>query len=457
MMSFRRAEDHTYIAQLLGRMVRTPLARRIERDAALNDVHLFLPHFDTTAVGTVIADLQNVEDVPPSEIGSSLELVVLRRSNGTEEVFKALDSLITYRVNATRIQSPLRRYMGIARGLTLDEVDLDVWEAAKDKITMWMEEQLVLLKTKGIFEEAANSIAEIGLTTTAVTQGSGESETVHSYHIHASDADIDRLFEESGRILSHGLHMSYWQKHGGRDALDVKIEVIVLAKNHEAMVALEAHGESEFDSLYDVHKKAIGKLREQRRAYYEKLRLATAKPSEVPLHLPEAIDFRRKTTDPTWSKHLYVEESGVFRADLGSWEDGVLNLELANPKVVGWLRNLDRKPWSLEIPYSTGGEIRPMFPDFLLVRESKGDFICDILEPHDASLADNYEKAVGLAQFAEKHGHLFGRIQLIRKGKSPSGQDHYFRLDLNKSAVRKKAAMILSNPQLDALFGTDAT
>ncbi|WP_163602770.1 hypothetical protein, partial [Klebsiella pneumoniae] len=41
MMSFRRAEDHTYIAQLLGRMVRTPLARRIEKDAALNDVHLF--------------------------------------------------------------------------------------------------------------------------------------------------------------------------------------------------------------------------------------------------------------------------------------------------------------------------------------------------------------------------------------------------------------------------------
>ena len=46
MMSFRRAEDHTYIAQLLGRMVRTPLARRIEREAKLNDVHLFLPHFD---------------------------------------------------------------------------------------------------------------------------------------------------------------------------------------------------------------------------------------------------------------------------------------------------------------------------------------------------------------------------------------------------------------------------
>lgn len=48
MMSFRRAEYYTYIAQLLGRMVRTPLARRIELTYPLsNHVHLFLPYFDT--------------------------------------------------------------------------------------------------------------------------------------------------------------------------------------------------------------------------------------------------------------------------------------------------------------------------------------------------------------------------------------------------------------------------
>ena len=157
MMSFRRAEDHTYIAQLLGRMVRTPLARRIERDASLNDVHLFLPHFDTVAVNTVVADLQNVEDVPPSEIGSGAELVVLQRRTGCEEIFAAMESLITYRVNAARVQSPLRRYMGIARGLTLDEVDLDTWETAKDKITTWMEEQLAILKAQGGFDSAAIS------------------------------------------------------------------------------------------------------------------------------------------------------------------------------------------------------------------------------------------------------------------------------------------------------------
>ena len=45
MMSFRRAADTTSIAQLVGRMVRTPLARRIATNEVLNTVELFLPHY----------------------------------------------------------------------------------------------------------------------------------------------------------------------------------------------------------------------------------------------------------------------------------------------------------------------------------------------------------------------------------------------------------------------------
>lgn len=46
MMSFRHAVDYTYIAQLLGRMVRTPMQMRIRVDETLNDVHLYLPQFN---------------------------------------------------------------------------------------------------------------------------------------------------------------------------------------------------------------------------------------------------------------------------------------------------------------------------------------------------------------------------------------------------------------------------
>lgn len=54
MMSFRHAEDATYIAQLLGRMVRTPLQCHTLVDDSLNDVRLYLPHFNINTVKEVI-------------------------------------------------------------------------------------------------------------------------------------------------------------------------------------------------------------------------------------------------------------------------------------------------------------------------------------------------------------------------------------------------------------------
>ena len=451
MMSFRRAEDHTYIAQLLGRMVRTPLARRIEKDAALNDVHLFLPYFDTDAVESVVASLHNAEDVPPSETGSSRNLVVLKRREGTEDIFIALDETVTYRVNAARAQSPLRRFMAISRSLTRDEIDDDSWAAAKHQIVEWMGERIAAIKATGQFDTAAKAITQVGLRTLAVNNGTGVAEPTADYNIDATDVDIDRLFEEAGRAFSHGLQMEYWRAHAEREAQEVKVEVIVLARNPVEMAALESKAEAAFDSLYDMHKKAIYQLKEQRRASYDKLRLATAKPNEVPWHLPASIDFKRQPTDPLWERHLYVESNGQFRAELGNWEAEVLKEELAKPDVVGWLRNLDRKPWSLEIPYETGGDVRPMFPDLVVVRKVGSDFIIDILEPHDPSLSDNFEKAVGLAKFAEKHGAQFGRIQLIRKQTSAGGE-HFARLEINQTATIKKLLLINSNPQLDELF-----
>lgn len=61
MMSFRVAEDATYIAQLLGRMIRTPLQCRVMVDESLNDVHLFLPYFNADTVDAIINELQNAE------------------------------------------------------------------------------------------------------------------------------------------------------------------------------------------------------------------------------------------------------------------------------------------------------------------------------------------------------------------------------------------------------------
>lgn len=75
MMSFRRADDATWIAQLLGRMVRTPLQNRVLVDESLNDVHLYLPYFDEDTVKEVIDSLQESEggDIPTVLEGETYE------------------------------------------------------------------------------------------------------------------------------------------------------------------------------------------------------------------------------------------------------------------------------------------------------------------------------------------------------------------------------------------------
>ncbi len=50
LLSFRVARDLDLITQIMGRMVRAPLARRIDTDQDLNAVHCILPKFDKSAV-----------------------------------------------------------------------------------------------------------------------------------------------------------------------------------------------------------------------------------------------------------------------------------------------------------------------------------------------------------------------------------------------------------------------
>lgn len=107
MMSFRHANDATYIAQLLGRMIRTPMQMHIEVDDVLNDVHLYLPYFNEETVKDIIKALQGSEggEIPTDVFGESLSrrkfdtlTVRSRRAKGetTCSGQLALDEFIKY-------------------------------------------------------------------------------------------------------------------------------------------------------------------------------------------------------------------------------------------------------------------------------------------------------------------------------------------------------------------------
>jgi type III restriction enzyme len=200
-----------------------------------------------------------------------------------------------------------------------------------------------------------------------------------------------------------------------------------------------------------MHKAALRKQKEERREIYKKLALSSAVPIALAWDLPQTIDFSLSDDAQTFSNHLFIPtEGGDFKVSLNDWERGVVKEELENG-AVAWLRNLDRKKWSLEIPYEVGGVMTSMFPDLIVVRSGNFGNEFDVLEPHDPSRKDNYPKAAGLAKFAEKYGEHFGRIQLIRKIHK-FGRDIFYRLDMNKTEICQKVRGVTSNEELDRLF-----
>ena len=342
----------SYIAQLLGRMVRTPLARRIDRDASLNDVHLLLPNFDTETVEQVVAALRDPEGAPPAaDVGSSRELVTLMRREGTGDVFDALRQLTTVRLNAARAQSPLRRLLALGRALTNDELDPAASNGVKDLLVSQMSSEVSVLRATGALQAGVRGVLSVSVRTLGLDHSHGTASPAGTYTVQTASADVESLFERAGRQLSNGLHMDWWRANPDRDADEVKAELVVLCQQASALAKLERCAQEEFDRLYSIHRPSIRGLIEARRQHYDRLRLASA--SEVPVEwdLPPTISFRRKAAASAYQKHLYLEADGTFRADLTTWERDVLALALADT-TAAWLRNVDRRRGRLKCPTS---------------------------------------------------------------------------------------------------------
>jgi type III restriction enzyme len=108
MMSFRRAEDATLIAQVVGRIVRTPLAHRIEDNDELNAVRLVLPRYDREQLAAVVKHLQDDADVMGIDIGTRAEFQVVRCASDKLEALALYKKLPTYVSEQKRRTTNLR-------------------------------------------------------------------------------------------------------------------------------------------------------------------------------------------------------------------------------------------------------------------------------------------------------------------------------------------------------------
>ena len=578
MMSFKHANDATYIAQLLGRMVRTPMQMHIQVDDILNDVHLYLPYFNEDTVKDVVEALQSTEggDIPTDIYGESLsgkkfETLTVRpkkkkvvqqipgqmtlfevfsgqntdkqQSDGTidpsdnitsteqpqatggqaqqaemteqsqaqpntdtkvsvqsapiapqssslgapsetgtvesyqanqtettdeedlfdrEEVMKFINDagLLSYNVRALRINDYLKSLYRMAHLLTMSKLHREAIREVQDEIVEMIHSYVESLKVDGKYDDLVQQVKQFKLAT-QIFDAFGE--TVDNYSVHdlftTTDTDIERQFQIADvKLGREGIGMAYGNKYMDLpDLTAFKVDVILFVADEECMNRLYSYAEARFHGLNDDYRRYIATIDSEKiRKEYDSIVSDGDPVSKHNFRLPETIQVPHELGGKEYRNHLFVSDiTGVATMKLNTWEAGVIEEEEKREDFVCWIRNPSRGSWALCVPYEIDGEIKPTYPDFIVVRKDRVlGYVVDILEPHNPDFKDNLGKAKGFAEYAKQNPGV-GRIQLIRMSKDAVGNHKFKRLDMSKTAIRDKVSHAINTDELDHIFDTD--
>ena len=446
MMSFRRAADHTLIAQLVGRMVRTPLARRIEEDEFLGSVTLFLPHYDEEGLKAIVEKLEDPDTGSPVRAELKADLALYGRAKDKADLFSALAKVPTYVLDNTRRQANTRRLLSLARKLTIDGVDDAAWANAKTLAVETLKSEAARLRKNPEFAAKVSGKGKINIKEFKVEFGElrelKESRTVA---VEVTPENIDDLFVRCETILGEGLKDEYWRRVHDHDQPDqAKLELFCVLQDPAAVRTVQEECGRRIDQLFEQYGDRIEEMPSSRREQYARIARQGADPRAEILHPPELIEIRKET--PLWDHHIFVNDGNKFGWTANTWEETVLREEMKGKTFVGWLRNISKKHWALCVPYGQG-QAKPMYPDLLVFRREANKIRIDIFDPHDETRGDAAEKAVGMANFAHKHGAAFGRIEIIRIVK---GQIQ--RLRLHQELIRDKVLKVTDLKHLAELY-----
>jgi hypothetical protein len=432
LVSFRPAKDHTHITQLLGRMVRNPLARRIPGDERLNAVDCILPFFDrTTAVQVVRFLTGDLESMPGGEKKAVIDgKELLPNPNVPPEVWDLWAELPTQTL-PQRGARPVKRLVALAQALSVDAVS----PGALSKVEQEMHRILDGYATR-YSDKVAPAMREVWDVHIKQLVGrfSEEKDVTYGEFVErADDRAIRSGFEAAKMAFGADIAQSYVNHLAGPDdeasdddgLREAYVRAAALANIKELRDKVDFEALELTNRLFAQHRGAIKQLPDVRQQEYEGIRAMATDPQKGVLRPPrtriEGFSLVKEDGQIAAALlvplHLMSDEAGQFPlTSLNTWELEVVLAELARPNVRGWYRNPSRAAVdSLGIAYRDDdtGNWRSMHPDFVFFHEVGGKIVASIVDPHGHHLDDAPMKLKALAKFAGTYGEAFHRIEAL--------------------------------------------
>jgi hypothetical protein len=450
MVSFRKANDRTHITQLLGRMVRTPLARRIPGNDRLNSVDCLLPFFDRKTLKSVADALMKgggeTEDTPLLGRRVLINAKEMKANPAVPETVWKKFLLLPSQSLPQRAAKPVKKLTALAQELATDGLLPDAGKKAHAEMHKVL--NAAGERSNDDIVQARKSVLEVeGITLRADLRNRNMS---FDDFVEAADyAVIDDAYRRAARILSPDVcrtYAEYLAKRKGGDPeealIEARTDIAALGLVEDVKTYLDEEAKKLAKTWLEKYRVAIKDLSDERQEAYRQLREMSADPEDIDLAKPkswmEATSVLeadgRETPLPTYEHHLLCDESGLFPAQMNDWEVKVLKTEMERNGFLAWYRNPSRSSQdSLGIAYLDDNKVKMVRPDFIFFsKQANGSITADIVDPHGTHLADALPKLKGLGRYAEEHPGVYRRIESIVKV-----GDKLRVLDLTNAAVRK--------------------
>lgn len=448
MVSFRTAKEHTHITQILGRMVRNPLARRVPGDERLNSVDCLLPYFDRTTAGKVVKFLTGqITDVP----GGGKKVLLDGREMRLNP--KLTDEALWDAWRATPTQllpqrgvKPVSRLLQFATELANDDIRPTACAEVEEMVLRELAAAAIRYDRK--LETARTEVLTIHGMSIAGTTGEATLKYA-DFTMHADDQAVAIAFKSATTAFSDvarafiDRQVSDAEDDFSNPIRDAMVEAAALAIVPEIRETVDAVANALFEEWDHRHRDAVAALSDLRRERYREIKAQAPDPQETSLVLPrrrledfQELDAHEQLTlAPLVGKHLMSDEDGNFPLSrLNVWERKVILAELAKDAVVAWYRNPPRSAGdSVCIAYRNEfGNWRGLYPDFIVFERVESKILPSIVDPHRYDLEDALLKLRALADFAEEFGDKFHRIESLAE---VAGAMRV--LDLKSERVRK--------------------
>lgn len=431
MVSFRAATDKTHITQLLGRMVRTPLARRIPGNERLNAVDCLLPHFDKKSVKAVVAALMTGAEAGEELAGRRVLINPGEMKPNPaipEDVWQKLLSLPSETL-PKRQARPVKRLTALAHELAVDGLLADAGKKAHTDMHKVLDGAQVRYAEE-IKKARASVLTVEGKTVKADVETKGM--TFDDFVEAADYAVIEDAYKRAARVISPDLATSYSehlasQASKDEDPEDALIEAHTVIAAMGLVADIKDHLDAEAEKLANqwltTYRVPIKNLSDERQEVYRQIREMSADPLPVDLARPSRwlqMTTARKADGtehplPRFEKHLLCDDDGLFPGDFNSWETKVVSDEIKRPETIGWYRNPSRASQdSLGVTYKDGSEFKIVRPDFIFFAQMPdGAVVADIVDPHGVQFSDALPKLKGLAAYAEENAGVYRRIEVF--------------------------------------------